>query len=110
MVEEITPHLRLVTGNSGIRRKAGGSRPAPESASSVPHQSSPTAAWEVVGLVGRQNLAASASQLPSPWEARAALLRLQRDLPGLGQGVDDLHSRLDRSRILVLLAPLVEDP
>lgn len=63
---------------------------------------------DVVLQVSRENLAAAVTNVPTPEEARDALNRLRQDLPELGQGVGDLHSNLNRSRILSLLAPLVE--
>jgi hypothetical protein len=62
----------------------------------------------VVSLVSRQNQIAASSQIPTRLEAQDALKRLQRDLPSMGQAVGDIHAGLDRRRILVLLAPLVE--
>lgn len=63
---------------------------------------------EVVSLVYRENHASAVSSLPTPEEAAEALRRLQEDLPDLGQAVDELHSNLDRRRVLDLLAPLLE--
>lgn len=46
---------------------------------------------------------------PNAEEAAFTLSQLQRQLPDLGSGVHDLHDNLDRSRVLDLLAPLVND-
>lgn len=72
----------------------------------VPGQATPSP--ELVKRLATENRAGSLSQIPTAQEAQEALKRLQKDLPALGSGVNDLHSNLDRSRILSLLAPLVE--
>lgn len=44
-----------------------------------------------------------------PHLARQALEELSRQLPALGHAVHDLHSDLNRGRVLALLAPLTEN-
>ncbi|MFH1035404.1 MAG: hypothetical protein V1806_12925 [Pseudomonadota bacterium] len=103
---ELPPYMKVISGTVEPRRRLSPPRRSSRGSESGASDSSTTA--EVVSLVGRQNQTAAGSQIPTPVEARAALDRLQRDLPNMGQAVGDIHANLDRRRILVLLAPLVE--
>lgn len=107
---ELPPYMKVISGNVEPRRRLSSlrrfSRPLDRSSGGATSPASGQA--EVVSLVSRQNLQAANSHIPTPLEARDALNRLQRDLPNLGQAVGDVHANLDRRRILVLLAPLVE--
>lgn len=107
---ELPPYMKVISGNVEPRRRMSSirriPRPLDKGRGEAPTITSGQA--EVVSLVSRQNLQAANSHIPTPLEARDALNRLQRDLPNLGQAVGDVHANLDRRRILVLLAPLVE--
>lgn len=109
---ELPPYMKLISGNVEPLRRASrplrrASRPLDKDSGRPSSAANPGQA-EVVSLVNRQNLQAADSRIPTPLEAQAALNRLQRELPNLGQSVGDIHANLDRRRILVLLAPLVE--
>ncbi len=110
---ELPPYMKVISGAAveprrrvSNTRRAGRTIDGTFSPSSA--VSSSSSQGEVVNLVSRQNQMAANSQIPTPMEAQAALNRLQRDLPSMGQAVGDIHANLDRRRILVLLAPLVE--
>jgi len=108
---ELPPYMKVISGSLEPRRRLTPSRRVSRPADAIASPGSSSNAQgqaEVVSLVSRQNQAAASSEIPIPLEAKAALGRLQRDLRNLGQAVGDLHANLDRRRILVLLAPLVE--
>lgn len=110
---EIPSYIKLIVDNGpkGVDR----ARPVGSKARTHGARSNPTASpqagnqtCDVVYLVSKQNQRALESHLPTPDEAQEALERLQRDLPGMGQEVGGVHSNLNRSRLIQLLAPLVE--
>ena len=106
---ELPPYMKVISGSVEPRRRVSPFRRASRSPDKDSGRTaSASGQAEVVSLVSRQNLQAAGSRIPTPLEAREALNRLQRDLPNLGQAVGDIHANLDRRRILVLLAPLVE--
>lgn len=116
---EIPPYLKLVV-NQGQRRSTQTVRAATGSDEAARRQPGDvntnslleTPASAVILSLGetrRCGQGGGAEPPPTPEEAAFALSQLQRDLPTLGQGVHDLHDNLDRSRVLDLLAPLVDD-
>lgn len=111
---EFPSYIKILPGNAARRTSASSSRNAGQAKASrlnehfAKSNSGEPGRAEVVSLISRENQLAAASQVPSPEEAAAALRRLQEDLPEMGQAVGDLHSNLDRRRILDLLAPLLD--
>lgn len=107
---ELPPYMKVISGAVEPRRRLSSPRLGSRGGGDGGDQAAKPAGdqAEVLSLLGRQGLAVGASQATTPVQARAALANLQRDLPGLGQAVGDIHAALDRRHILVLLAPLVE--
>lgn len=113
---EFPPYIKLVQGNS-VRKTESVSR---TDARKNHHGQSPVCEGsdqqncntflepDVVNLIARENQQARENDVPTALEAEEALRKLEAKLPGLGQGVGDIHSGLDRRIILSLLAPLVE--
>ncbi len=114
---EFPSYIRVVPGNATRRVSTSSNKTAaardsgkigadgPAIADGLPN----TRPAEVVELISRENQAADASRVPTASEAAKTLRRLQEDLPGLGQAVGELHSKLDRHRVIDLLTPLVEN-
>ncbi len=105
---ELPSYVRLVVSNvprgkttQGVPAETRAPRAADDSLSAT------SADREVVSLVSAENRRAAQDEPPTLAEAEAALRALQDELPGAGQTVGDIHSRLDRRVILSLLAPLV---
>lgn len=112
---EIPPYIRLIVDNQPKRSNSAQAPGRATDSSGEPEKSGlfsgapgSHTVGDVVYLVSIENKRATRSEIPTKAEAQQALERLQKDLPQLGQAVDDLHSKLDRRRILSLLAPLVE--
>lgn len=113
---DFPPYIRLVP-NTALRR-AGGQTRSQDRSQEATHTadsrgcSLPTDVYlrrteETFSLVSQENRLAANSEIPTADQAAQALRRLQKDLPALGKGVDNLHSKLDSRRILDLLAPLI---
>lgn len=117
---EIPPYIRLVANPPNQRRSVGASRPntasqtvqGEERTGAVAVSRPPLAGDSVEVRTGRyQGEDQDILDYSDHNLAEQALDDLSRDLPALGQGVHDLHSDLDRGRVLALLAPLMEsDP
>jgi hypothetical protein len=107
---EFPSYIKVLPGNAVRRANSSSSQGTGTSKASRLNEYVPTNSARVVNLslIARENQAATASQVPTPAEATAALRSLQEHLPDLGQAVGDLHSNLDRRRILDLLAPLMD--
>lgn len=105
---EFPPYIKILPGNAARRTSAPAGRGAGQGKGVTKSASGESARAEVVSLVTRENVLAASSQVPTPEEAAVALRRLREDLPEMGQAVGDLHSNLDRRRILDLLAPLMD--
>ena len=102
-----TSYIRLIVNNAP-KRGAADKRSPSQAGQAKALSSGVSPSPDLVTRLASENRAGASSQIPTPQEAQEALQRLQKDLPSLGQGVNDLHSKLDRSRILSLLAPLVD--
>jgi hypothetical protein len=105
---EFPSYIKVLPGNAIRRADSSSSRGTSASKASRLNEYVPTSSAGVVSLIARENQTAAASQVPTPAEAAAALRSLQENLPDLGQAVGDLHSNLNRRRILDLLAPLMD--
>ncbi|MFH1057691.1 MAG: hypothetical protein V1797_03295 [Pseudomonadota bacterium] len=116
---EIPSYLKLVV-SQGQRRAAQNTRPAnssDEAAKGEKTRGTAATTWsgsqEPAVLITlaetRRHISGNDEPPPSAEEAGYVLSQLQRDLPELGPGVHDLHDNLDRSRVLDLLAPLVDN-
>ncbi len=110
---DFPPYIKLVPSSSRRESNASQTRAKedrlllPEQIAEVNRESNAWRACETVSLVSRENQLACQGQVPTAAEAEEALASLQEQLPALGQAVGDLHSGLDRGKILDLLAPLV---
>jgi hypothetical protein len=113
---EFPPYIKILPGNAARRLTGAGARSSPLKGSRALEPPAATSAnlglvtgpGEVVNLVYRENQASASSQVPSASEAAEALRRLEEDLPSLGESVGEIHSNLNRHRILDLLAPLLD--
>ncbi len=113
---EIPPYMRLVA-TQGQRRTVGAARHNPGNPSAQDNERAPGAiprlplAGDRVELRIGRDLGESqeADDYADPSLAQKALEDLAWQLPELGHGVHDLHSELNRGRVLSLLAPLVEN-
>lgn len=116
---EIPTYLKLVV-NQGARRAAQTTRPAnPNDEASRRDRACGGETLDhargqepsvIISLADTRRRDQCGDEPPlSAEEAGYVLGQLERDLPELGQGVHELHDNLDRSRVLVLLAPLVDD-
>jgi hypothetical protein len=107
-------YIRLIVNNSPRRVNSGekvrSTTCAGESSVSTTETKSSQSgsASDVVRLFNKENLTGATSQTPTADEAKQALKQLEQDLPNRDQDVD-VHDKLDRRRILGLLAPLVEE-
>mgnify|MGYP000846060995 CR=1 FL=1 len=118
---EIPPYIRLVANQQpNQRRSVGASRPTTASEAVQGEERTSAVAVARLPLAGDAVEVRTARYQGEHQDildytdqdlAEQALDDLSRDLPALGQGVHDLHSDLDRGRVLALLAPLMEsDP
>ena len=110
---EIPTYLRLVP-TQGQRRPMGANRNAPAHGSAPGDRATttllPVSGDSVEVRVGRESGQSQDNiDFANSYLAERALSDLRRDLPELGQGVNDLHPNLDRRRVLALLAPLVDN-
>lgn len=116
---EIPSYLKLVV-SQGQRRANQSTRPANASDEAAKGDkahdtvtlsslSDPEPAVVITLAETRRRLTGADEPVLSSEEAGYVLTQLQRDLPELGPGVHDLHDKLDRSRVLDLLAPLVDN-
>ena len=101
---EFNPHIKLVVDNT-TRKTGQSARPSPARRS---EDDLPLFSPDTVSVIASENRRAAQASIPTQREAWAAMDYLEKNLPGLGQEVGDLHSHLDRRVILSLLAPLVE--